>query len=52
MRVYAGHNGYVIALCDCCPDTTEFIGRQRAEEKVAAKWLLGWQMTRRLPVRR
>jgi hypothetical protein len=34
-----GRHGYVVARCDYCPNTTEFIGLQRAEEKVTAK---GW----------
>ena len=39
MRTHATRQGRVVALCDCCSDTVEFIGLQQAEEKVGAK---GW----------
>ena len=39
MRTRAGRYGYVVALCDYCPNTTEFIGPLRGEEKVTAQ---GW----------
>jgi hypothetical protein len=39
MLTRVGHNGYVVAHCDYCPNTTEFVGFHRAEEKVKA---MGW----------
>lgn len=39
MRLQAGRNGYVIAWCDQCPNTTEFIGMSQAPEKLEAR---GW----------
>jgi len=39
MRTRAGHNGYLIAFCDHCRNTTEFIGPLRGEETVMAQ---GW----------
>jgi hypothetical protein len=39
MRTHVGRHGYVVALCDFCPNTAELIGLQRAEERVTAK---GW----------
>jgi len=39
MRTHATRQGRVVALCDCCSNTIEFIGLQQAEEKVGAK---GW----------
>jgi hypothetical protein len=44
MRIHMGHNGYVVACCDVCGKTTEYLGSLRqAEEKVAAK---GWTVRR------
>jgi hypothetical protein len=39
MRTHPARHGHVVALCDYCPNTTEFIGPQQAEEKVKAQ---GW----------
>ena len=39
MRTHATRQGHVVALCDYCSNTIEFIGLQQAEEKVSAK---GW----------
>ena len=39
MRTHAGRNGAVIAWCDYCANTAEFLGLRQAEEKVKA---LGW----------
>src|SRR4051794_13763551 len=39
MRIHATRQGRVVALCDYCSNTIEFIGLQQAEEKVSAK---GW----------
>jgi hypothetical protein len=39
MRTHATRQGRVVALCDCCSNTIEFIGLSQAEEKVSAK---GW----------
>jgi hypothetical protein len=43
MRTRAGHQGHVVALCDYCANTTEFIGLHHAEEKVKAQ---GWTIRR------
>jgi hypothetical protein len=43
MRTYVGHNGCVIAWCDYCDSTAEFIGLRQAEEKVKAQ---GWTVRR------
>ncbi len=37
MRTCATRQGRVVALCDCCSNTIEFIDLQQAEEKVGAK---------------
>ena len=39
MRTHATRQGRVVALCDYCPNTIEFIGLQQAEEKAGVK---GW----------
>jgi hypothetical protein len=39
MRTHATRQGRVVALCDYCSNTIEFIGLQQAEETVSAK---GW----------
>ncbi len=39
MRTHAGRNGAVVAWCDYCANTAEFIGLREAEEKVKAQ---GW----------
>jgi len=39
MRTRPARHGHVVALCDYCPNTTEFTGLYHAEEKVKAK---GW----------
>ena len=39
VRTHATRQGRVVALCDYCPNTTEFLGLQQAEEKVTAQ---GW----------
>ena len=41
MRTHATRQGRVVALCDCCSNTIEFIGLHQAEEeeKVSAS---GW----------
>ena len=39
MRTHATRQGRVVALCDYCANTIEFIGLQQAQEKVSAK---GW----------
>ena len=39
MRTHATRQGRVVALCDYCSNTIEFIGFHQAEEKVSAK---GW----------
>src|SRR3954453_11402897 len=39
MRTHATRQGRVVALCDYCSNTIEFIGLQQAEEKVSAS---GW----------
>jgi hypothetical protein len=39
MRTRATRQGHVVALCDCCSNTIEFIGLQQAEEKIGAE---GW----------
>jgi hypothetical protein len=39
MRTHATRQGRVVALCDCCSNTIEFIGLPQAEEKVGAS---GW----------
>jgi len=40
MRTHMGHNGYVVACCDICANTTDYLGSLRqAEEKVTTK---GW----------
>src|ERR1041385_2655762 len=39
MRTHATRQGRVVALCDYCSNTIEFIGLYQAEEKVGAK---GW----------
>ena len=43
MRTHPVGQGHVVAQCDYCPNTTEFIGTQQAEEKVRAK---GWTVRR------
>lgn len=43
MRTHPTRHGYVVALCDYCPSTTELIGPQQAEEKVKAQ---GWTIRR------
>ena len=39
MHTHATRQGRVVALCDCCSNTIEFIGFHQAEEKVSAS---GW----------
>jgi hypothetical protein len=39
MRTHPAGHGKVVALCDYCPNTTEFVGPRQAEEKVKAQ---GW----------
>ncbi len=39
MRTHATRQGRVVALCDYCSNTIEFIGLHQAEETVSAK---GW----------
>ena len=39
MRTRTGSDGYVVAQCDYCPNTTELSGLHQVEEKVKAK---GW----------
>ena len=39
MRTHATRQGRVVALCDYCSNTIEFIGLSQAEEKVSAS---GW----------
>jgi hypothetical protein len=44
MRTHMGRNGYVVACCDFCTNTTAYLGALRqAEEKVTAK---GWTVRR------
>jgi hypothetical protein len=44
MRTHRGHNGYVVAWCDFCANTLEYLGAlPQAEEKVTAK---GWTVRR------
>jgi hypothetical protein len=44
MRTHKGRNGYVIAWCDFCANTAEYLGALRqAEEKVTAQ---GWVLRR------
>ena len=39
MRTHPVGQGQVVALCDYCPNTIEFIGPRQAEEQVKAQ---GW----------
>jgi tRNA(Ile)-lysidine synthase TilS/MesJ len=41
MRAHTTRQGRVVALCDYCCNTIEFIGLSQAEEKVSAK---GWSV--------
>jgi hypothetical protein len=43
MRTQTARYGYVIALCDYCPNTTQFLGLQQIEELVRAQ---GWTVRR------
>jgi hypothetical protein len=43
MRTHTARQGYVVALCDYCPNTTQFLGLQQVEEKVRAQ---GWTVRR------
>ena len=43
MRTHLAGHGHVVAFCDYCPTTTEFVGPRQAEETVKPQ---GWTVRR------